>query len=92
MEKLCNKKIPKRLANLIGKKIKIIHTNDSYYQCLEGRTGKVIGVIYNEIADLWILKTNIDVKIWNGSYYEFESNFEVYIGSDRYKLIKENKE
>ena len=84
IEKLYNK-IPKRLKELVGKKIKIISVYDWRNEDIVGKVGTVLRVKRDELDECDVLVTDIQVKNFKGENY----NYELFVGSDRYRTVKD---
>ena len=78
------KHIPKRLKELIGKKIKVTFSYDEYFESTVGKVGTVLDVKRDELDEEWILETDIPVEYAHGF-----GGFRLFIGSDRYRTVKE---
>ena len=78
------KHIPKRLRDLIGKKIKVTFSYDEYFKDVVGKIGTVLEVKSDELDEEWVLETDIQVE-----YAQGFGNFRLFIGSDRYRVVKE---
>ena len=80
------KHIPKRLKELIGKKIKVTSVYDEYFKEVVGKVGTVLDIKKEEdmFGRTWILVTDIMVQGLDKMY-----NFEIFIGDDRYRTVKE---
>ena len=77
------KHIPKRLKELIGKKIKVTYSYDEYFKSAVGKIGTVLDVKRDELGEQWVLETDIQVEYVHGF-----GNFRVFIGDDRYRTVK----
>lgn len=78
------KHIPKRLKELIGKKIKVNSVYDEYFESAVGKIGTVLDVNLDELGEQWVLETDIQVE-----YAQGFGNFRLFIGDDRYRVVKE---
>ncbi len=78
------KHIPKRLKELVGKKIKVTSVGDEYFKEVVGKIGTVLGVKRDELDEEWVLETDIQIEYANGF-----GGFRLFIGSDRYRTVKE---
>lgn len=77
------KHIPKRLKELIGKKIKVTFSYDEYFKSAVGKVGTVLDVKRDELDEQWVLETDIQVE-----YAQGFGNFRLFIGDDRYRTVK----
>lgn len=77
------KHIPKRLKELIGKKIKVTSSYDEYFESAVGKVGTVLDVCRDELDEQWVLETDIQVEYAHGF-----GNFRLFIGDDRYRTVK----
>lgn len=90
MYELKYKKPPKRLRELVGKKIKVTSVYDEYFKDVVGKIGTVVSVNPDELYQEWVLEVDIRVvAMWDKNCNIIYPNFRLFIGSDRYRVVKE---
>ncbi len=86
------KHIPKRLKELIGKKIKVTSVYDEYFKDVVGKIGTVLDVKRDELDEQWVLEVDIRVvEMWDRNNNSCYPNFRLFIGSDRYRTVNETE-
>ena len=83
------KHIPKRLKELIGKKIKVTSVYDEYFKDAVGKIGTVLDVKRDELGEQWVLEVDIHVvEMLDRNGNSCYPNFRLFIGDDRYRTVK----
>ena len=83
------KHIPKRLKELVGKKIKVTSVYDEYFKDVVGKVGTVLDVKRDELNEQWVLEVDIRVvEMWDKCGNSCYPNFRLFVGDDRYRTVK----